>query len=98
MFNYLKQKAMIPTKEEILRPHYRQNNNGLDEWIDYDDALTSMDEYAEQECIGFGQWVSHSDWVYLPSKKLWYNEEDEENITPLTDAEIYQYYKAQLSQ
>ena len=36
----------------------------------------------------FAEWATHNDWVYLPSKQKWYNEEDEENITPLTTPEL----------
>lgn len=41
----------------------------------------------------FAQWASHSDWTYLPSKKLWYNEEEEENITPKTTTQLYVIFK-----
>jgi hypothetical protein len=28
--------------------------------------------------LEFSEWVSHNDWVYLPSKGYWVNEEQEE--------------------
>lgn len=41
------------TKQEILAPYYKQNKGGLNEWIDYSDALKSMDEWARQQAIAF---------------------------------------------
>ena len=37
------------TKEDIIAPYYRQNNGGLDEWVDYADVFKIMDEYAAQQ-------------------------------------------------
>jgi hypothetical protein len=45
----------------------------------------------EQEFL-FAQWVSSSDWTYVPSRRLWYNEEDEENITPKTTEQLYELF------
>lgn len=58
-------------------------------------SVVMMSEYAKQECdkiFEFSEWASHSDWTYLPSKGLWYNEEDEENITPKTRQQLYDLY------
>lgn len=43
--------------------------------------------------FGFAEWASHSDWTYLPSKKLWHNEEEEENITPKTSEQLYAIFE-----
>ena len=34
--------------EEILQPYYKQNHNGFQEWVDYEDALKAMELYANQ--------------------------------------------------
>jgi len=34
--------------DEILRPYYKQNKGGLDEWIDYYDAKQAIKEIASQ--------------------------------------------------
>lgn len=44
--------------------------------------------YGEEDMIEFSQWVSHNDWVYLPSKKYWVNEEQEELEQKLSSEEI----------
>jgi hypothetical protein len=31
--------------------------------------------YSEEDMFEFSQWISHEDWVYLPSKGYWVNEE-----------------------
>lgn len=49
-------------------------------------------EYSKQQSIAFGQWVTHNDWVYLPSKGYWLNEEQEENLQPLTDEQLYNLF------
>lgn len=60
------------------------------------DAIgAKVDEYAKQQEFEFAQWASHSDWVYLPSKKMWHNEEDEENITPKTTEQLYELFTSQ---
>lgn len=45
-----------------------------------------------QHAIGFAQFVTHNDWVYLPSRDIWVNEENEENITPRTGLELFGLY------
>jgi hypothetical protein len=41
----------------------------------------------------FAEWASHSDWTFVWSKQKWYNEEDEQNITPLTTQELFKKFK-----
>lgn len=44
--------------------------------------------YSEDEMYQFSQWISHNDWVYLPSKSYWVNEEQEELEQKLSSKEI----------
>lgn len=50
---------------------------------------------SDEDTIEFGQWVSHNDWVYLPSKKYWVNEEQEELEQKLSSKELLQLWKEQ---
>lgn len=49
--------------------------------------------YSEQEMLGFSEWVSHNDWVYLPSKSYWVNEEQEELEENFTTKELFEQFK-----
>jgi len=51
--------------------------------------------FSEEDMIEFGQWVSHNDWVYLPSKKYWVNEEQEELCQKISSEELLQLWKEQ---
>jgi hypothetical protein len=44
--------------------------------------------YSEEDMFTFSQWISHEDWVYLPSKDYWVNEEQEELEQKLSSKEI----------
>jgi hypothetical protein len=44
--------------------------------------------YSEEDMFEFSQWISHEDWVYLPSKGYWVNEEQEELKQKLSSKEI----------
>ena len=44
--------------------------------------------YSEEDMFKFSQWISHEDWVYLPSKDYWVNEEQEELEQKLSSKEI----------
>ena len=44
--------------------------------------------YSEEDMFEFSQWISHEDWVYLPSKGYWVNEEQEELEQKLNSKEI----------
>ena len=50
---------------------------------------------SDEDTIEFGQWVSRNDWVYLPSKKYWVNEEQEELEQKLSSKELFQLWKEQ---
>jgi hypothetical protein len=45
-------------------------------------------KYSEEDMFEFSQWISHEDWVYLPSKGYWVNEEQEELEQKLNSKEI----------
>jgi hypothetical protein len=49
--------------------------------------------YSEEEFLEFSEWVSHNDWVYLPSKGYWVNEEQEESEQKFTTKEVFEMFK-----
>jgi NAD-specific glutamate dehydrogenase len=50
-------------------------------------------KYSEEEMLEFSEWVSHNDWVYLPSKGYWVNEEVEESEEKFTTKELFKQFK-----
>jgi hypothetical protein len=50
-------------------------------------------KYSEEEMLEFSEWVSHNDWVYLPSKGYWVNEEQEELEENFTTKELFKQFK-----
>tara|TARA_B110000503_G_scaffold27536_1_gene43962 strand:- start:11066 stop:11668 length:603 start_codon:yes stop_codon:yes gene_type:complete len=48
----------------------------------------AAEKYSEEDMFKFSQWISHEDWVYLPSKGYWVNEEQEELEQKLNSKEI----------
>ncbi len=51
--------------------------------------------YSEEEFLEFSEWVSHNDWVYLPSKGYWVNEEQEESEQKFTTKQLFKKFKKQ---
>lgn len=51
-------------------------------------AEQDKNKYSEENMIEFSQWISHEDWVYLPSKGYWVNEEQEELEQKLNSKEV----------
>jgi hypothetical protein len=49
--------------------------------------------YSEEEFLKFSEWVSDNDWVYLPSKSYWVNEEQEESEQKFTTKELFEQFK-----
>ena len=49
--------------------------------------------YSEEEFLEFSEWVSDNDWVYLPSKGYWVNEEQEESEQKFTTKELLEQFK-----
>jgi len=49
--------------------------------------------YSEEDMLEFSEWVSDNDWVYLPSKGCWVNEEEEESEEKFTTKELFNKFK-----
>ena len=49
--------------------------------------------YSEEDLIEFSEWVSHNDWVYLPRKNYWVNEEQEELEQKFTTKKLFEKFK-----
>jgi hypothetical protein len=49
--------------------------------------------YSEEEFLCFSEWVSSEDWVYLPSKDYWVNEEQEELEQKFTTKQLFEQFK-----
>ena len=49
--------------------------------------------YSEEEFLCFSEWVSSEDWVYLPSKGYWVNEEQEELEQKFTTKQLFEQFK-----
>ena len=58
------------------------------------DACGSM--YSEKEMLDFSEWLSDNDWVYLPSKGYWVNEEQEELEESFTTKELFEQFKKEI--
>jgi hypothetical protein len=43
--------------------------------------------------LEFSEWISDNDWVYLPSKGYWVNEEQEELEENFTTKELFEQFK-----
>jgi hypothetical protein len=50
-------------------------------------------KYSEEDLIEFSEWVSRNDWVYLPRKSYWVNEEQEELEQKFTTKELFEQFK-----
>lgn len=51
-------------------------------------ASQSINKYSNNDLASFAQFVSHNDWVYLPSKNYWVNEEQEELEQKLSSQQL----------
>jgi hypothetical protein len=52
-----------------------------------------QNSYSAEEFLEFSEWVSDNDWVYLPSKGYWVNEEQEESEQKFTTKELLKQFK-----
>jgi hypothetical protein len=52
-----------------------------------------QNSYSAEEFLEFSEWVSDNDWVYLPSKGYWVNEEQEESEQKFTTKEVFEMFK-----
>jgi hypothetical protein len=92
-------------EEAKLRQLFKNRSNC---YADADDVVQTMDEdcfiltinewqqerrYSEEEFLCFSEWVSSEDWVYLPSKGYWVNEEQEELEQKFTTKQLFEQFK-----
>jgi hypothetical protein len=80
------------TLEEFIERHGITKQTLIDVYEEYvKNALiefNSQKMYSEEDMFEFSQWISREDWVYLPSKGYWVNEEQEELEQKLSSKEI----------
>ena len=96
--DFLEYKIIIPqeepkqeTLEEAAEKEYDDNLFDYEKYRDgFIEGAKWMAErmYSEEDMFEFSQWISHEDWVYLPSKGYWVNEEQEELEQKLSSKEI----------
>jgi hypothetical protein len=88
------------TLEEFIERHGITKQTLVDVYEEYlKNALiefNSQKMYSEEDMFEFSQWISHEDWVYLPSKGYWVNEEQEELEQKLSSKEILNLWVEQL--
>jgi hypothetical protein len=60
--------------------------------IELIDGFIPTSFFDKQETLEFAQWISHNDWVYLPSKNYWVNEEQEELEQKLSSEQILELW------
>jgi hypothetical protein len=93
---YLVPKNDFSYKYRIIIP---EENPDLEEYIRLVEKYTSPKQeqdkklYSEEDFLKFSEWVSHNDWVYLPSKAYWVNEEQEELEQKFTTKELFEQFK-----
>jgi len=89
----------MKTAVERLQAKLWENNFLTNDDLKLFEEAKEMEEkqqgYSEQEMLGFSEWVSHNDWVYLPSKSYWVNEEQEELEENFTTKELFEQFKKQ---
>jgi hypothetical protein len=90
------QRWPVATIEQAESGHNMRMEFGLGFERGYKNAFEhsqlSVNQYAQQQSIAFAEWVTHNDWVYLPSKNIWLNEEQEEKLQPLTGEQLYNLF------
>lgn len=52
-----------------------------------------ISDEENNEILDFFEWASHNDWVYLPSKGYWLNEEQEELEEKITTKQLFEQFK-----
>jgi hypothetical protein len=85
--NYFKKSDEVPSKGMFT---YELLLRILEAGIEcgYKFGTKASAKYSEEDMFEFSQWVSNEDWVYLPSKGYWVNEEQEELDQKLSSKEI----------
>jgi hypothetical protein len=86
----LTQEPKQETLEEFIKsqPYYGYCTTEYKEGIEVGAKWQEKRMYSEEDMFTFSQWISHEDWVYLPSKDYWVNEEQEELEQKLSSKEI----------
>jgi hypothetical protein len=88
--------------EEAAREYYKRGQLGFEKAADTERAFLrgglwqqeqDKNKYSEEEFLEFSEWVSHNDWVYLPSKGYWVNEEQEELEQKFTTKQLFEQFK-----
>jgi len=88
------------SKEEILNGNkglfFNHEDGSKTELISKKDALASMDEYAEQECIGFAEWKLKNGYKWDWDDKVWKTSRlyhvATNDFTEYTTKELYQLF------
>lgn len=75
------------------RKEFVENNPAWFKPIEDKEPTAFQNEDDRIHDFRFAEWASHSDWTFVWSKQKWYNEEDEQNITPLTTQELFKKFK-----
>ena len=87
---------MITAVEKLFNIWLNREYITEDEWLEAIEMEKEQQQgYSEQEMLEFSEWVSHNDWVYLPSKSYWVNEEQEELEENFTTKELFEQFKQQ---
>ena len=77
------EQLLINDYKKIVGEELNKYELKLIKWL-----AASSKKYSEEDMFEFSQWISHEDWVYLPSKGYWVNEEQEELEQKLNSKEI----------
>ena len=80
----------MKNKEEILGTathsashHFENDPEG--QLINGGEALTAMQEFADQECVSFAEWISNNlKWQKKTKRDLWLNNETLKVVTTAT--------------
>jgi hypothetical protein len=81
------------SKEGIVESHILFTKCQAELFFKDDAKLVEERMYSEEEFLEFSEWVSHNDWVYLPSKGYWVNEEQEELEQKFTTKQLFKQFK-----
>jgi len=91
----MKTEEQLTAVEQLFNIWLNREYITEDEWSEAIEMEKEQRGYSEQEMLEFSEWVSHNDWVYLPSKSYWVNEEQEELEENFTTKELFEQFKQQ---
>jgi hypothetical protein len=91
----MKQETLEEAAEKYNSQFVSQNEFSIEDFINGAKWQQEQDKnkYSEKDLIEFSEWVSHNDWVYLPRKSYWVNEEQEELEQKFTTKELFEQFK-----